>query len=125
MKIHRIEGFRLFQHRHFITGIFRHVDISSPWSFRQGDYLAHELFRTRIFWHRDITALIHFGTWIFRQSGCFSKITHFCTGAKKSVPKHPYCFVWCQNFPVPKCPCQDKNFSTILIYLIHRTVTYC
>ena len=34
-----IEGFKLFRHRHFITGTFRHVDISSPWTFRQGDYL--------------------------------------------------------------------------------------
>ena len=109
-----IEGFRLFRHRHFITGIFRHVDISSPWSFRQGDYLAHELFRTRTFWHRDITALIHFGTWIFRQNGCFGTVTHFSTGAKMSaqtsillcmVPKFPSAETsMCWNIFVPKCP---------------------
>ena len=128
-----IEGFKLFQHRHFITGTFRHVDISSPWTFQQGDYLAHELFRTRTFWHRDITALIHFSTWIFWQNGCFGIVTHFNTCAKMSVPKRPYvllCMVpkfpsaetsmcWnifvpkcpsaimspCHNVPMPKCPC--------------------
>ena len=48
--------------------------------------------------------LEHFSAWIFWQNGWFSTATHFGTGAKMSVSKHPYCFVWCWNFPVLECP---------------------
>ena len=71
-----------FLHRHFID-----IYISAHGHFDSMDYLARELFRTRTFrhrdisapgyfgmgtfWHRDISALKHFGTWIFRQSNTF------------------------------------------------------
>ena len=64
---------KTFWHRYFITGSFLHVDISSPWTFRQGDYLAHEFFCKRNF-----LAQGYFGTWIFRHGDLLAQ-GHFGT----------------------------------------------
>ena len=93
-------------------------------TFRQGDYSAHGIFGkghfgTWIYWHGNLSAQGHLGTgtfwhidilakWKFQHSNTF---LHRCQNvcAKMSVPKHPYCFAWCQNFPVPKRLCAKMS----------------
>ena len=96
---------------------------SSLWSFRQGDYPACELFLTRTyrhrdisapgyfgmgpFWHRDILALKHFSKWKFRHSSTFD-CQNDCAETSIwlcMVPKlHSAETSMFQNILVPKCP---------------------
>ena len=93
-----------FLHRHFID-----IYISARGHFDSMDYLARELFCTRLFGtgtfqHLDILAWGPFDTgtfqhWNILAHGYFGKVTHFCTGAQKvcsslsillcMVPKFP------------------------------------
>ena len=102
----------MFHHRNILAHApFGAADVPADGCFNtgtfwHGDFLAWGLFGTRNFRHRNISARGHFGTWTF---------WHSSTGAKMTVPKHPYCFARCQNvngainsscwkFPVRKSP---------------------
>ena len=74
--------------------------ISSPWTFRhknfsQGDILAQGFFGTMDVLARDISALEHFGTWIFWHLA--KQYGRFGTDILPPV-------LLCWNVNVPKCP---------------------
>ena len=86
------------------------------------NFLAQKLivtgtFHTWIFRHGDLSAEGHFGSGTFRLMDILAKWTFqhsntFQHCAKMSVPKHLYCFAWCQNFPVLKRPCAETSMET-------------
>ena len=88
----------------FVTGTFH------TWIFRHGDLSAEGHFGSGTFQLMDILA-----KWTFQHSNTFQHC------AKMSVPKHLYCFAWCQNFPVPKRPCAETSMETeFSCWNIHR-----
>ena len=112
------------------------MDISSPWTFRHGEFSARELFGTMNFWHQDISAQGyldtmnvstqgHYGTGSFRHMDIlvlwafWHLIRNICAEMSIllcKVPKFRYAETSiCCNIPmpsvemskVPKYPCTE------------------
>ena len=62
-------------------------------------FCLHRRFCKETIRHVSFSAQVLFGMGTFQYWNIY-----FSTGAKMSVPKWPYCFVWCRNILVLKCP---------------------
>ena len=134
-----------FWHKCFIMGTFWHMDHSalrmyrhrdvSTWehfdigkfhtgNFRHEEFSAQEHFGTRIFWHKDISTHVYFGTDILAQVPCpcvkmslhqkFSMSNH--ARAETFMYRNGRSNKWCtcRNVPVMKHPCPNDPYQNVL-----------
>ena len=87
---------------------YRHMEISSRWTFQHKDFLAWAQFDTRNFWHHGDFGKGYFGRWMFRH--LTKQYVHFGTDILAPTFRHLcYCdkMSMCRNVPELKGPwCQ-------------------
>ena len=86
-----------YRHWDFITSTFcymdtstlqtyRHMEISSRWTFQHKDFLAWVQFDTRNFWHHGYFGKGYFGRWMFRH--LTKQYVHFGTDILAPTFRH-------------------------------------
>ena len=108
---------------------YRHMDISSPWTFRQKDFSARGYFGTRNFQHHGRFSTGYFSTCTFRHMDILApckaiwmfRHRHFgtCANVRKcpcvemSPCRNVHCTekYLCQKVPVLKSPCTETSME--------------